>query len=236
MESSIEQNLTRDTQDNRSQTNTQTQSFAELKQPAHTDYCKITIVLLSILVVLLGLGLRYFATKESMPELIVSEPESSMEPTTVSPTAIPTQVIEITPTQTTEASPTLSWKTYTNSEIGFSLHYPQHWVQTSSTPPRVVSFKINSNTPSDFFIAYHENIDNMSQWLIDNQAGKIIGTTDLNGNRFTVIESELSLKSKEYAINIGNNSYLRLVFEPFPNDRISDETINLILSTFEVSN
>jgi len=138
-----------------------------------------------------------------------------------------------TRTPTTTPDPTANWKTYTNSEIGFSLNYPKEWIQQKTNTPRVVSFDTKSDSPGEFFVAYHTNINDLSQWLLANQAGEIISTINLNNNHFSVIKGGALKASQEYAINVGANNYLRLVVEPYPNTNISDEVINQILSTFK---
>lgn len=137
------------------------------------------------------------------------------------------------PTPTATPDVTANWKTYTNSEIGFSFKYPQEWTLQGTSIPRIASFDTKSGIPGEFFVAYHKNIDSLSKWLLDNQAGEIINTINANGNQFSVIKGGTLNVSREYAIKVGTNSYLRLVIEPFPNSVISDEVINQILSTFQ---
>ncbi len=232
MESPTKLNQPQTTQDTIPQTTNTIPSLTEHNQSPNMNYWKTATVFLSALVLLLSLSLGYYITREPMPDIIATEPELDTGPVPSPSGTTSTQIVEVSPTQPVMVDPTQNWKKYTNSEVGFSVQYPQQWIQTTSTPPRVVSFVMEPTAPSEFFIAYHQNIDNLPKWLGDNQAGKIIGTVDLNGNQFTVIESELSLKSREYAIQIDANSYLRLVFEPFPNTILTNQLIEQILSTF----
>jgi hypothetical protein len=201
------------------------QPTPESQQLHPTNYWKsATVVLLGLLAVC-GITLIYFVMKKPVPKTVTIEPSVSSVPQT--------QDAATVSTQTAKTDLTLNWKTYTNAELGFSFKYPREWEASSQSSPRLESFYTNSGKPGEFFIYYHKNINNLSKWLVDNQAGKIINTTNVNGNQFTVIEGGLNFISREYAIKVGENNYLRLVFEPFPNSAFPDEVMEQILSTFK---
>ncbi|HXK35472.1 MAG TPA: PsbP-related protein, partial [Candidatus Paceibacterota bacterium] len=51
------------------------------------------------------------------------------------PTPTPTKTVQVTksPTPTSTANPMAGWKTYTNSEFGYSLNYPSNWSLTAGS-------------------------------------------------------------------------------------------------------
>jgi hypothetical protein len=124
------------------------------------------------------------------------------------------------------------WQAYTNSELGFSFKYPKGWNENDENSPGIVSFTQNTEDRS-FFVTFHKSISNIGKWLEDNQAGEIIETTTLNNNEFTIIKGGSQYVSREYAIVLPNMGLLRLVVEPFPNQIVTTEIINQILSTFK---
>jgi hypothetical protein len=147
------------------------------------------------------------------------------------PKPTPTPVVVVTPTPTPDV--TVNWKTYNNSEIGFGLKYPQEWTLQATSTGRVASFDTKSGIPGEFFVAYQKNIGSLTQWLLDNKAGEITNTINVNANQFSVIKGGTLYVSREYAIKVKTDSYLRLVIEPYPNSVVFDEVINQILSTFK---
>ena len=143
----------------------------------------------------------------------------------------PTPVAVVIPSPTPDATATL--KTYSNSEIGFSLKYPQDWSLQATSTARIASFDTKSGMPGEFFIAYQKNVSSLSQWLLDNKAGEITGTINVGVNQFSVIKGGSVNVSREYAIKVGTNNYLRLVVEPYPNTTVTDKVLNQILATFK---
>jgi hypothetical protein len=135
------------------------------------------------------------------------------------------------PTPVVAVDPTADWQTYTNSELGFSFKYPQGWNENDENSPGIISFTQNTEDRS-FFVTFHKSISNIGRWLEDNQAGEIIETTTINNNEFTIIKGGSQYVSQEYAIVLPNMGLLRLVVEPFPNQIVTTEIINQILSTF----
>jgi len=135
------------------------------------------------------------------------------------------------PVAVTTPDPTINWKTYTNSEIGFSLKYPQEWTLQATTSSRVVSFDTKSGAPGEFFISYLRNIPSLPQWLLDNKAGETIDTEIVGTNQFIVIKGGSLNVSREYALKTSTSDYMRLVIEPYPNSAISDVLIKQILSS-----
>lgn len=186
------------------------------------------VILLSILLItsLAIAGFFAFQTQKLVKELTFLR----TEPTPMATTEPTTEPVA---TSSSEVDPTAGWKTYTNTEIGFNLRYPTGWSMISANLPRVASFDTKSNNSGEFFIAYHKNIDDLSKWLTDNQAGKIIDNKNINGNQFLIVKGGVLNVSREYFTKVGTNNYVRLVVEPFPNSAVADSTIDQILSTFK---
>jgi len=84
------------------------------------------IIILLVAILLVGIGGVYagmqIGKKQVTPNQIISQPP--ILPTTI-PTSIPTQLPEITSAPTPDA--TTNWKTYTNTEYGFSVKIPLEW-------------------------------------------------------------------------------------------------------------
>lgn len=142
--------------------------------------------------------------------------------------------------------PASDWKTYSNSKYGLSLKYPSDWtIKTDpiySTNPRLVTFdtKMSTNLQPmeyqnrEFFIAHHNNIKDMASWIAENyQGATVVNNIKINNNDFLVINGGIQARAREYAIKIGENSYLRFVLEPVDKEDEFDELFDQILSTFK---
>lgn len=84
------------------------------------------VILVIILIVLVGGGMYYFGTlkdNSKVTETPTEEPIATETQKPGNPTVKPT------------ADPTAEWKTYTNSDYGFSLKYPQEMQFTNSEKP-----------------------------------------------------------------------------------------------------
>lgn len=146
------------------------------------------------------------------------------------------------PTPTETGDPTTGWKTYTNSQIGFSFQYPSDWILKDGSGVTLTSYSIykplsdgdvEPELTLHFFVAYHKGVTDLAKWLTDNQAGEIVDTVKINGNNFSKIKGESLEDSLEYATQINASGILRIVIEPYPNEVVSDEIFNQILSTFK---
>lgn len=146
------------------------------------------------------------------------------------------------PTPTATDDPTAGWKTYTNSQIGFSFEYPSDWILKDGSGVTLTSYSIykplsdgdvEPEPTLHFFVAYHKGVTDLAKWLTDNQAGEIVDTVKINGNKFSKIKGGSLEDSLEYATQISASGILRIVIEPYPNKVVSDETFNQILSTFK---
>jgi len=210
--------------------------------PTPTLKTKKPWLLISLVVFLLSatgvLGYKYYQVKQQLnnqpptslpsPQLVISSPSPVVSPAT-------------------EVDPTAGWKTYIPQNKLFSIKYPQEWEVKPEVAPnqvRVVTFdtkqvaeEIKPTMNMELFISYHKNITNFEDWLLENQAGKIISSKTIKGNQFFVVSGGAMYKSLEYAVEISNNNFLRFVIEPFTDSSPSQNSIDIletILSTFVI--
>lgn len=197
-------------------------------------------LLASIIVLLLSatgvLGFKYYELKQKMDN----------QQTTQSPSP---QLIVSSPTPVTspasETDPTEGWESYKSEN--FTFKYPPEWnIKSENNSIRIVSFDTNQKAEEikpavnrEIFVSNHKNISDFESWLLENQAGKIIDSKTINKNKFLVISGGAMYGSREYAIEINNNNYLRFVLEPFTDNKSSNQLINTLekaLSTLTVLN
>ena len=185
----------------------------------------LIIVLVTILILVVAGSLGYWAYQN----YLTKQPAAPTTSATPFPTPTPTSDL------------TANWKIYTNADIGFSIKYPESWVVKPSQAPRLASFDtgmasgVTDPKTREFFIAYNNNISDLTKWLSDNQTGTIISSKTIGGNQFSVINGGAMFLSREYAIEIRTNNYIRFVLEPVENGKENefDNLFNQILSTFK---
>lgn len=137
-------------------------------------------------------------------------------------------VVSATPETTPD--PTADWKTYTNTEIGFSFKFPSEWkMQTGIANSGLISLETSSN--NRFFAWYSPSVT-ISEWLEETQSGKIIGKKTIGAYTFTVVQGGSMLESLEYIIDVKGNGIIRFVIEPNSNNSESEKLFDQILSTF----
>lgn len=201
-----------------------------------------TILALSTAVVFLSLG--YWAGTMQGEENAATEEETSA-------TAV------ISSTATTSASTTAStvstadWKTYTNSEYGFSFKYPKDWIieegASTNDPRRIASVKSNEPNknkvwPGETTIYYYDQMiinketeSTVSDWIKARLAG---GYTDnskivtINGAEYTEI---VPGSDPEYLaeLKVNNGTLFSIIFDWAGGRSEITKTQEQILSTFQ---
>lgn len=139
------------------------------------------------------------------------------------------------PDDSTNSSPAsvdmANWKTYTNTEVGFSFKYPSEWkVQTGIPNSGLISLETSND--NRFFVWFSPSVT-ISEWLEETQSGKIIGKKTIGGYTFTVIQGGSNLESLEYALDVKGNGIVRFVIEPNSNNSDSEKLFDQILFTFK---
>jgi hypothetical protein len=187
------------------------------------NYLK-TIILSVLIIITLSL-IAYLAFQNQKLQKQVLNPPVSPTIQAPSPTPKTVSSSSLAPDETE------GWKTYTNTEVGFSFKYPSEWkTQTGILNSGLIS--LETDRGDRFFAMYHQSYS-ISEWLEETQAGKITGKKTFGKYTYTVIEGGLMLKSLEYALDIKGNGFVRFVIEPDSNTLESEKTFNQILSTFQ---
>jgi len=211
-----------------------TQTLPEIIIPQPKPNYLKTIIFSVLMIITVGLIAYLIFQNQKLQKQVLSPPVS---PTIQVPSPT-SQSVSPTPKTVTSISlptdETAGWKTYTNTEVGFSFKYPSEWkTQTGILNSGLIS--LETDRGDRFFAMYHQSYS-ISEWLEETQAGKITGKKTFGKYTYTVIEGGLMLKSLEYALDIKGNGFVRFVIEPDSNTLESEKTFDQILSTFHFLN
>lgn len=195
----------------------------------------VNIILVAVIVVLVGVAGYFVFVKKS--ELITQQP-----------TPTPTQTNIYTSPTPTSADETADWKTYTNTQYGFSFKYPEGAKVDCQTN--------NERSPEDYFLggcqilkptSFYKPIflyekpstfTSIEGYIKDNHNLSVVGTpqkvkiNNLTGLKVYVIEMTDIEPSPTYYIVL-DKAILTIPLVPTANSNDSLETFEAFVNTFK---
>ena len=212
------------------------------KEPSNSSkWIWIAIVIL----VLIGVGIfcSYLLGQKQTVSVPVVQPVPPI--ITTAPTLTPT--ISASPTASTSPVSTVDWKTYTNSQYGFSVKYPKTWtINNNSTDGGSQKSLINIGGPvaesnDSLLFTYYDSMTSFnSAWFgkgnaktvsefISNNGIKKVGDISISGVSSTEFMSG-GIMSTVLVILVPYNNHIYLVQSKLSQLSATDQQI---LSTFQ---
>lgn len=188
------------------------------------NFSKILFFIIFGLIVIAGsvfAGIQIGKNQITKQQLITEQPTISPTQTVVNQVIIPTTILTIEPSSTT--NPTADWKTYINKDLGISFNYPKNWKIIDDQGPMYVSLyppESDPKLPSDNIAFYRKDqsyipeptpnncMTPFKSYIVGNVTGRITEDEPLSNKCFprtggcsSIVNIELPLRDKTLTIS-----------------------------------